>query len=147
MGRRRMTEAEHRLKGTFEKNPDREAHYKAIPKPKGPVGDPPKSFDAAMVEIWNEITDQAPPGVLTLSDRLHVEMTCRLTQRIRTNQGTSGDYARLEVALGKMGMNPSDRCRINLGNSPAAAVSKNGEAETGNTFESIRNEAEPSRLQ
>jgi hypothetical protein len=75
-----------------------------------------------LLSIWYEITDQAPPGVLTSSDRLHVEMACRLTYKIRAGTALAGDYSRLREFLGKMAMNPADRTKVqvNAGGAPAA---------------------------
>jgi hypothetical protein len=144
MGRRRKTEAEHQLNGTFEKHPERKAAYEKAPKPKGPLGDPPASFDPKsfsgdrLIAIWHEVVAQAPPGVLTSSDRMHVEMTCRLIYRIRHLGAKSGDYSRLESMLGKMAMNPSDRPKIQLGG--GASPANTNAPEEANTFEQLAQE-------
>jgi hypothetical protein len=146
MGRRRQTEGEHRLKGTFEKHPEREAAYKNAPKPTGPLGDPPKSFiegtfsGEKMLEAWNDIVSGAPPGVLTGSDRLWVEMTCRAIYRIRHGSPKSGDWGTVEKFLSKMAMNPSDRPKVQLGGGAAPAAT-NGPKEEVNTFEQLAQEA------
>jgi hypothetical protein len=146
MGRRRKTEAEHELNGTFEKHPERKAAYKNAPRPKGPLGDPPACFDpdgytgSKLIAIWHEVVSQAPSGVLTSSDRLHVEMTCRLIYKIRHQSPKSGDFAKLEAALGKMAMNPSDRPKVQLGGGAAPAANNGSEEETSNTFEQLAKE-------
>jgi hypothetical protein len=147
MGRNRKPKAVHELSGTFEKHPERKAAFANEPKPKGPLGDPPKSFDpegftgSRLLEIWNEIVSQAPPGVLTSSDRLHVEVTCRIIYRIRYGTAKSGDFSSVKEFLGKMAMNPADRPKVQLGGGAAPAVT-NGAEETGqaNTFEQLAEE-------
>lgn len=140
MGRRPKTKAEHELSGTFEKHPERRARYAKEPKPAGPLGDPPTSFNPEMsvgrelIGIWQELVSQAPPGVLTSSDRAHVELACRLMYRVRHSLAKSGDYARLESLLGKMAMNPSDRTKVNIEPNAGAAAPKQKNAGTAHTF-------------
>ena len=95
--------------------------------------------------IWHEITSQAPPGVLSGSDRLHVEMTCRLIQLIRSGKAKSGDYSRVEQYLGKMAMNPVDRPKVQIG---AGVPTVNPDAEEkANPFEKLAAEnAERARV-
>jgi hypothetical protein len=124
MGRSRKTSAQHEQSGSFDKHPERKAARALEPKPKEPLGGPPLCFTAAggasdytgsrLITIWNEIVAEAPPGVLTNADRKHVELACRLLFRIRKDQAKSGDYSRLDVLLGKMGMNPADRSKVNV---------------------------------
>jgi hypothetical protein len=147
MGRRRKTEAEHQLAGTFEKHPERAAAYKNAPKPSGPtIGDPPQCFVAIantfsgekLMEIWHQIVDECPPGVLTRSDRMWLELTCRSIYRIRHGSAKGGDWGRVESFLSKMAMNPSDRPKVQLGGG-AAPASRNGSEEV-NTFEQLAEE-------
>jgi hypothetical protein len=141
MGRNRKPKAVHELNGTFEKHPERAAAYANEPKPEGPLGPPPASFDPAsftgsrLLAIWEELVAQAPPGVLTSADRLHVELACRLMFRIRQGGAKSGDYSRLESLLGKMGMNPADRSKVNI--TPTATPQSRANAESSNTFAQI----------
>ena|ERR1039458_1903241 len=120
MGRPRKPTAVHELNGSFDKHPERKAERALEPKPEGPLGAPPSCFDPGdytgkrLLAIWNEIVLQCPPGVLSLSDRMHVELACRLMHRIRTSTAKSGDYSRLDALLGKMGMNPADRSKVNI---------------------------------
>jgi len=182
MGRRRKTEAEHRLAGTFDKHPEREAVYKNAPKPEGRLGPPPvewlphpRSSEAAallaagkdtisvaaelgmtyeqakalrpgaapseaalLLKTWNEIEAQAPPGVLSISDRLWVEMTCYSIVRVRQGTAKSSDRNSVKEFLGKMAMNPSDRPKVQLGGGAAPATA-NGKEEV-NTFQQLAEE-------
>jgi hypothetical protein len=91
-----------------------------------------------LLAIWYEVTSQAPPGVLTRSDRLHVELTCRLIRTIRSGKGKSGDYSRVKEYLGKMAMNPADRPKVQVGGG-AAPLTNDGKSEV-NTFEQLAQE-------
>ena len=124
MGRSRKTTAHHELNGSYDKHPERRVARALEPKPQGLLGAPPRCFTVEggcsaytserLIGIWNEIVAEVPPGVLTMSDRKHVELACRLLFRIRKDQAKSGDYSRLDVLLGKMGMNPADRSKVNI---------------------------------
>jgi hypothetical protein len=188
MGRRRQTEAEHRLKGTFEKHPEREAVYKNAPKPEGKIGPPPEEWqphprsneaaslfaagvdtytvakqlsmtyeqalalrpgappsdEAALLKAWYEIVTQAPPGVLTISDRLWVEMTCYSLVQVRKLKGKAkaSDKNAVKEFLGNMAMSPSDRTKVQLTAGSAAAPAANGDGsrEEVNTFEQLAEE-------
>lgn len=91
-----------------------------------------------LLAIWYEITEQVPPGVLTRSDRIWVELTCRLILNIRSGKGTPGDYSRAEKFLGKMAMNPADRPKLQL--SGGAASAPNDGKSSVNTFERLAQE-------
>jgi hypothetical protein len=119
-GRPRKPTAAHELSGSFEKHPERKAERANEPKPEGPLGAPPPCFEegtstgSRLIAIWHELVAQVPPGVLTSADRFHVELAVRLTHRIRTSNAKAGDYSRLDILLGKMGMNPADRAKVNV---------------------------------
>lgn len=139
-GRPRKSKSEMEMLGADVKHPERMDDRGDAPKPGGPLGDPPASFNpqspsgAALIEIWKELIAQVPPGVLTVSDRMHVELTCRLMLRVRTKEAKSGDYSRLDVMLGKMAMNPADRPKVNVNVGPVAAKrSEAGGDSAGNT--------------
>lgn len=133
MGRNRKPKALAELDGTFEKHPERRAGYEQEPKPAGPLGDPPRAFDAEsytgsrLLEIWNEIVSGAPPGILSSSDRLHVEMSCRAIFRIRYREPKASDFNTVREFLGKMAMNPADRPKIQVGVSETAVPAKKGD--------------------
>jgi hypothetical protein len=104
--------------------------------PEGPLGDPPAEWvDGAakgngrfetLIAIWGELVAQAPFGVLSSMDRMHVEATCYLMHKIRkasagNGKATSGDYAQLNRNLSQMGLIPSERSRVK-GQAKAAEV-------------------------
>lgn len=145
MGRNRKPKAIAERDGSFEKHPERRANYEHEPKPEGPLGAPPASFDpegftgSRLLAIWNEIVSQAPPGVLTSADRLHLEMACRLIYRIRSGAAKSGDFNSLREFLSKMAMNPADRPKVQVG----VGVAPNHDvSEKTNTFAKLAEEGE-----
>jgi hypothetical protein len=77
-------------------------------------GSPEFIRNAELVSIWHELVSQAPPGVLLWSDRIHLEATCRILQRIRSGDDRPGDFNRLKEFLGKMAMNPADRTKVQV---------------------------------
>lgn len=106
------------LTGAFKKNPARGRSREYEPKPEGELGGPPECWDAEtsegerLIAIWEELVANVPEGVLTSADRFHVELTCRLMRRVRSGFGKTSDFGQLNVLLGKMGLNPSDRSRV-----------------------------------
>lgn len=124
MGRPRKPTAMHELNGSYDQHPERRAARALEPKPQGLFGGPPRCFTVEggcseytgtrLTAIWNEIVAEVPPGVLTIADRKHVELACRLLYRIRKDQAKCVDYSCLDALLGKMGMNPADRSKVNI---------------------------------
>jgi phage terminase small subunit len=57
------------LSGSFKKNPDRLRARANEPKPSGEIGDPPAWMDEAHARCWRDIVADAPPGVLSNTDR------------------------------------------------------------------------------
>lgn len=149
MGRPRKPTAQHELNGSFDKHPERKAERALEPKPDGPLGPPPDCFKSddytgkRMLILWNEIISEAPPGVLTMSDRKHVEMTTRLLFKIRHGNPRPGDFTALEKALGKMGMNPADRSKVSI--VPNNSVPTNAPSQR-KTFHDLANEDQKSRV-
>jgi phage terminase small subunit len=89
----------------------REARAKE-PKADKPIGKPPKEFDATQKKIWKEIISLAHPGVLCLADSMWLEMTVRLVCEMRDGTISNQGRGQLQVCLGKLGMNPADRSRV-----------------------------------
>jgi len=96
-------------KGAFAKDPQRRASRKDEPKPNGPIGAPPDYFDDNHREVWQELVDEAPRGVLAKSDRKQLELTTRLTCKMRVVPGRMHKALRfLGDALLNLGMNEKD---------------------------------------
>ena len=86
-GRPRKPTAVLEATGAFRKNPQRAAARANEPKPNGPIGKPPAYFDAAHKKVWKELVGESQRGVLTKADRKHLELTTRLTCRMRVVPG------------------------------------------------------------
>jgi hypothetical protein len=117
--------------GAFDHDPQRRAAREGEPTPSGPLGDPPLTFTKGQREAWFELMLQAPENVLTISDRVMVELYCNLVARMRggdpdpEREGATKPPENLKAAeanlllnlLGRMGLTPADRSRIHA---PAA---------------------------
>jgi hypothetical protein len=115
MGRPRKPTAVLELTGAFRKNPQRR---RTEPPATGPLGDPPEHFTAEQASVWHELAAVCPPGVLTRSDRLIVEIAVVLMLRVR-QQGPRMRRGELNVlisVLSRMGMSPADRLRVGIAN-------------------------------
>lgn len=97
-------------RGAFKKNPNRR---REDPDVDAEIGEPPAFFDEAHACVWQELVAAAPNGVLKGSDRVALEMACRLTVAMRTNaEFPISGMLRLEALLGKFGMTPADRSKV-----------------------------------
>lgn len=110
------------LRGSFKRHP--EIKRPNEPKSPYPIGECPDHLDADDQAAWNEIVSQCCPGVLTVSDRITVEITARLLAELRE---TGRDFnmtrlARLQSLLASLGMNPADRTKISV--EPPSKVNK-----------------------
>lgn len=114
MARPRVPTAVLDARGAFRANPQRRRPRE--PEGTGEIGNPPTRLSPAERRAWREVVKQAPAGVLSGSDRLFVEQIARLL----AEQWSAGvDFPvtrakRLDVLLGKLGMNPSDRARLEV---------------------------------
>jgi hypothetical protein len=113
MGRPRKPTAVLELTGAFRKNPQRK---RTEPPTTGPLGDPPKHFTPEQTAVWHELAAACPPGVLTRSDRLIVEIAVVLMLRVRNQRAhmRRGELNVLISVLSRMGMSPADRSRVGI---------------------------------
>ena len=111
------------LKGAFRKNPDRGRARAHEPKPIGGIGPAPKLEVLTFEQAWDLIVATAPPGVLTSRDRLYVRVAAELLALLSESGAAGVDSAklnRLEMMLGKLGLNPADASRVKAwSNAPA----------------------------
>lgn len=101
--------------GAFLANPKR---TRTDPKTRGPLGKPPKSLPMEMHEAWDELSAEAPIGVLTCADRAMFERLVFLQYQFRLymNGGgkwTSWQEASLNWLCSHCGMTASDRSKVN----------------------------------
>jgi hypothetical protein len=78
------------------------------------LGPPPKRLDAELKAIWFEIVEMVPDGVLAKSDRLAIEITCRLVRKVFHDSINGAELSTLNSLLARLGMTPADRSRINV---------------------------------
>lgn len=104
------------LRGGFKKHPERKKQRKAEPAPKAGIGAAPSYFSDQQIKAWDYIVSIVAPGVLFDSDRTHLEMTARLLAEMWSDgKDMKTDRLRLlSTLLGKMGLNPSDRSRVQV---------------------------------
>lgn len=92
-------------KGAYAKDPQRRQTRVNEPKGNGPVGAAPAYFDEAHQLIWDEIVDEAHPGVLTRADRKVLEIAVRLQRKMRLDTDRLANWVEfLSDALEKLGM-------------------------------------------
>ena len=108
-GRPRKPTAVLEASGAFEKDPQRRDARANEPASNGPIGNPPDYFDENHRDVWFELADMAPDGVLAKSDRLHLEVAVRLTVKMRLAPAKMPKWlSYLGKALTTLGMSPLD---------------------------------------
>ncbi len=113
MGRPAIPTAIKELSGSFKNHPERKNHDE--PKPAHGISEnPPDHLDDYEKSIWFEVVSKAPSGVLFNSDEFVVEIVaCYLAEyRLDRKNFAVGKMGRLQAALGKLGLSPSDRAGI-----------------------------------
>lgn len=101
------------LVGAYKQNPQRKR--KNEPKPTEGIG----AFvegSTVLSEVWDEVVRQVVPGVLTISDRLALELVCRLLAEIRLkpDEISVGKVTALANLLGRFGLTPADRAKVTV---------------------------------
>lgn len=102
------------LNGGLAHDKKRYQNRTAEPVPAGDLGPAPKHFDKPLKAIWKELVEQVPPGVLTIADRVILELACRLTLKMRTQEFTSSNAAQLVSCLSRLAMTPADRSKTQV---------------------------------
>jgi phage terminase small subunit len=111
-GATRKTTAELALTGALDAKPGRYGNRAYEPKPTQPLGAPPKHFTPEQKKIWKEIAHLCPPDVVFSSDRILLEMICRLTEKLRAGTIRAMEQNLLLTTLQQLGMTPLARSRI-----------------------------------
>jgi len=102
-----------KLNGSLKHNAGRLADRKNEPAHNGEIGNAPESLTPEELECWNYIIEISYPGVLCYADRIVVEALARTLALSRsTTEIDIKVFARIESLLGKLGMTPSDRSRV-----------------------------------
>jgi hypothetical protein len=113
MARPRTPSSVLELRGAYKKDPQRRRENEPMPtEGVGTFTERPTSLP----EIWDEVVSQLVPGVLTVSDRLALELVCRLLAEIRLHPAeiSVGKVTTLCNLLGRFGMTPSDRSKVTV---------------------------------
>lgn len=120
MPRQKLSKAEALLTGAAAKNPQRyEDKPNELPV-RGPIGKAPRHMTDEEQSIWREIVSQAPLGLLGSCDRLAVETACKMVLKMRKSSLSmkASEYSSLINVLGKLGLTPGDRARLNVTTPP-----------------------------
>jgi hypothetical protein len=129
----------HEASGAFAHDPQRRDARANEPIPSGPLGEPHASLTDLEKQIWHELAANAPPGVLTIADRIMVEMTCRLIARERDpehkNPLKAAERQQIISCLARMGMSAADRSKIRVENP------RGDQAPAQDTFSQLANRA------
>lgn len=115
MGRRKKPNYLKIVSGSAKKNPQRHKDDHLIPEPVESIGNPPSCLTDNQKAIWNECLKIIPDGVAKISDRLALEMLCRITESLRTNDDiVSAQYTVFNSLIARFGLSPSDRQNVKL---------------------------------
>jgi hypothetical protein len=122
-GRPRKNLAVLEMSGAIRQHAGRYEDREPEPETKGPIGDPPTDFlrpgsgDAAkLAELWNKIVDEAPIGLLTVSDREYLETICRVgVDAKRPGKGQARSLDLYGKMLKGLGMTPEGRAIRGIG--------------------------------
>jgi hypothetical protein len=110
------------VKGTFLAHPERKRP--AEPKDARPLGAAPKRLSPEHLEVWNELAEDALPGVLRRSDRTAFEQLVRLVLMMRTETLVmAADRTSMIALLGRFAMTPADRCKVAVEEAPSNSLS------------------------
>ena len=98
-------------RGSFKKHPERRPSGEF--EPELGIGPAPPSLGVE-AEIWDEVVQLLPSGVLGNTDRIALEIMCKLIFRMRHDfdSMTAAQITRLETLLARFGMTPADRTKI-----------------------------------
>jgi phage terminase small subunit len=104
------------LSGAYKKDPQR--RNKSEPKPKNGIGPASKHLkNKEMKEIWDEVVSQVCIGVLGDSDRMSLEILCRLIYDMRFDwdEFNGSKQSNMIKLLGQFGMTPVERQKLHIG--------------------------------
>jgi phage terminase small subunit len=100
------------LSGAIQRNPARYLNRQNEPQPTEDIGLPPSYLSTQEKKIWKEITNDV--SWLKVTDRLSLEMVCRLVAKLRDGSIKSMELSTLITLVRVLGMSPSDRSRVNV---------------------------------
>ena len=72
----------------------------------------PSHLDGQGRDIWREILDNAPPGLLAPSDRFAVELAVVVIRKFRSPDSRGAGYTTAASILRSCGLTPKSRLKI-----------------------------------
>lgn len=104
------------LSGAFKKDPKRKRARTNEPQPKGQIGAwPGESKGRTEEQAYNMILETVPANVLADSDQMFVWILAKLVFKIWNGEAKAAEIQMAMAGLGKLGMNPSERSRLQMG--------------------------------
>lgn len=102
------------LKGATSKDPQR--YRGEVPKSEQPLGGAPSHMSGGGQACWFELSSYSIPGVLTVADRISLELASELLAQFRTDplEYPTTKLAQLVGLLARFGMTPSDRQKLSI---------------------------------
>lgn len=102
------------LKGATAKDPQR--YRGEVPKSDQPLGEAPSHMSGGGQACWFEISSYAIPDVLTVSDRISLELASELLAQFRVDpvEFPTTKISQLVGLLARFGMTPSDRQKLSI---------------------------------
>ena len=111
MGRHKLPSNVKKLKNTYREHREN----KDEPISEEPLGNAPDCLDDKQKQVWFELSEITPEGVLTDADRIIVEIATRMLTTLRTMGKLSvGEMGHLIGCLARMGLTPVDRAKISV---------------------------------
>lgn len=120
------------LNGSRKKNPKRYQDRQNEPGVVGEIGPPPEHLLPDVKKVWNELVDNAAPGVLGSSDRIALEVLANLVAEYRAAPGafTASMITQMRALLNDFGMTAAGRSKVSTG--------KGEKVDDSNPFEAFR---------
>jgi phage terminase small subunit len=110
-------------RGAFITHPESKRPHE--PKSDRPLGKPPKWMSDEEKEVWQELSDQALPGVIKESDRNLFALLVRLTAKMQSNEALRVGEMAVLISLGsRFAMTPADRCKVTVEQPKESALEK-----------------------
>lgn len=105
-------------RGLIAHNPQR--YRNTPPKAAYRLGEPPEHMREEAKRVWFELDTYAAAGVLTCAERPLLEVTANLFADFRDDPSTfpAAKVGTLISALGRLGMSPADRQKLNSAEQP-----------------------------
>ena len=77
-----------------------------------PLGPAPEHLSVNQKALWNELVSRVPTTVLEASDAFVIELTVRLTEKMRAGELKSSQIGQYRGCLASLGASPADRSRV-----------------------------------